>query len=58
MDWVPVGDFAWYDHILTISLLLGNVLARHQNADSCIDSDTLFSALAVVAVRLAVSQQP
>ncbi|EMW3375819.1 5-methyltetrahydropteroyltriglutamate--homocysteine S-methyltransferase [Yersinia enterocolitica] len=42
VDLVPVGDFAWYDHVLTTSLLLGNVLERHQNADGSIDLDTLF----------------
>ncbi|CNF03834.1 5-methyltetrahydropteroyltriglutamate--homocysteine S-methyltransferase [Yersinia nurmii] len=42
VDRVPVGDFAWYDHVLTTSLLLGNVPARHQNADGSIDLDTLF----------------
>ncbi len=42
VDLVPVGDFAWYDHVLTTSLLLGNVPARHQNADGSIDLDTLF----------------
>ncbi|ENZ3708319.1 5-methyltetrahydropteroyltriglutamate--homocysteine S-methyltransferase [Serratia marcescens] len=42
VDLVPVGDFAWYDHVLTTSLLLGNVPARHQNEDGTIDLDTLF----------------
>ncbi|AJI96149.1 5-methyltetrahydropteroyltriglutamate--homocysteine S-methyltransferase [Yersinia ruckeri] len=42
VDLVPVGDFAWYDHVLTTSLLLGNVPARHQNDDGSIDLDTLF----------------
>ncbi|WP_145476798.1 5-methyltetrahydropteroyltriglutamate--homocysteine S-methyltransferase [Yersinia similis] len=42
VDLVPVGDFAWYDHVLTTSLLLGNVSERHQNADGSIDIDTLF----------------
>ncbi|MGM7595803.1 5-methyltetrahydropteroyltriglutamate--homocysteine S-methyltransferase [Yersinia pestis] len=42
VDLVPVGDFAWYDHVLTTSLLLGNVPERHQNADGSIDIDTLF----------------
>ena len=37
-----MGDFAWYDHVLTTSLLLGNVPARHQNKDGSIDIDTLF----------------
>ncbi len=42
VDRVPVGDFAWYDHVLTTSLLLGNVPARHQNKDGSVDLDTLF----------------
>lgn len=42
VDLLPVGDFAWYDHVLTTSLLLGNVPARHQNKDGSIDLDTLF----------------
>lgn len=39
---LPAGDFAWYDHVLTTSLLLGNVPARHQNKDGSVDLDTLF----------------
>lgn len=42
VDVLPVGDFAWYDHVLTTSLLLGNVPARHQNNDGSVDLDTLF----------------
>lgn len=42
IDLLPVGDFAWYDHVLTTSLMLGNVPARHQNGDGTIDIDTLF----------------
>ncbi len=42
VDLVPVGDFAWYDHVLTTSLLLGNVPERHQGADGSVDIDTLF----------------
>ena len=42
VDLLPVGDFAWYDHVLTTSLLLGNVPPRHQNAGGNIDLDTLF----------------
>ncbi|MCL6361812.1 5-methyltetrahydropteroyltriglutamate--homocysteine S-methyltransferase [Pectobacterium polaris] len=42
VDLLPVGDFAWYDHVLTTSLLLGNVPARHQNEDGLVDLDTLF----------------
>lgn len=42
IDLLPVGDFAWYDHVLTTSLLLGNVPQRHQNNDGSVDIDTLF----------------
>ncbi|MFG1175756.1 5-methyltetrahydropteroyltriglutamate--homocysteine S-methyltransferase [Erwiniaceae bacterium CAU 1747] len=42
VDLLPVGDFAWYDHVLTTSLLLGNVPARHQNKAGAVDLDTLF----------------
>lgn len=42
LDYVSVGDFAWYDHVLTTSLMLGNVPPRHQNKDGKIDLDTLF----------------
>ena len=42
IDLLPVGDFAWYDHVLTTSLWLGNVPARHQNKDGSVDIDTLF----------------
>ncbi|MEH2922745.1 5-methyltetrahydropteroyltriglutamate--homocysteine S-methyltransferase [Samsonia erythrinae] len=42
VDLLPVGDFAWYDHVLTTSLLLGNVPTRHQNEDGSVNLDTLF----------------
>lgn len=42
VDLVPVGDFAWYDHVLSTSLLLGNVPERHQNKQGTLDLDTLF----------------
>ncbi|MTC59719.1 5-methyltetrahydropteroyltriglutamate--homocysteine S-methyltransferase [Providencia rustigianii] len=42
VELLPVGDFAWYDQVLTTSLLLGNVPPRHQNEDGSIDLDTLF----------------
>ncbi|EKT53080.1 5-methyltetrahydropteroyltriglutamate--homocysteine S-methyltransferase [Providencia sneebia] len=42
VDLLPVGDFAWYDQVLTTSLLLGNVPPRHRNDDGKIDLDTLF----------------
>lgn len=42
IDLLPVGDFAWYDQVLTTSLLLSNVPPRHQNEDGTVDLDTLF----------------
>ena len=42
VDLLPVGDFAWYDHVLTTSLMVGNVPPRHQNSDGSVDLDTLF----------------
>lgn len=40
IDLLPVGDFARHDHVLTTSLLLGNVPERHR--DGSADIDTLF----------------
>lgn len=40
LSYVTSGDFAWYDHVLTTSLLLGNVPERHQS--DRITLDTLF----------------
>ena len=40
LDFATVGDFAWYDHVLTTSLLLGHVPARHRDGNN--DLDTLF----------------
>ncbi|WP_404339438.1 5-methyltetrahydropteroyltriglutamate--homocysteine S-methyltransferase [Pseudoalteromonas mariniglutinosa] len=42
IELLPVGDFAWYDHVLSTSLLVGAVPARHQTADGNVDIDTLF----------------
>ncbi len=42
VDVLPVGDFAWYDHVLTTSMMLDNIPARHRNADHSVDLDTLF----------------
>ncbi|WP_370548021.1 5-methyltetrahydropteroyltriglutamate--homocysteine S-methyltransferase [Edwardsiella tarda] len=50
VDVLPVGDFAWYDHVLATSLMVGNVPARHRRADGTIDLDTLF--------RIARGQSP
>ncbi|WP_024872207.1 5-methyltetrahydropteroyltriglutamate--homocysteine S-methyltransferase [Tolumonas lignilytica] len=42
IDLIPVGDFAWYDHILATSLMVGNVPARHAELQGEINLDTLF----------------
>ncbi len=42
VDLVPVGDFAWYDHVLSTSLLLGAIPKRHQTANGNVDLDTVF----------------
>jgi 5-methyltetrahydropteroyltriglutamate--homocysteine methyltransferase len=39
---VPVGDFAWYDHILEWTTLLGAVPARFGSSGGAVDLDTLF----------------
>ncbi|WP_086984448.1 5-methyltetrahydropteroyltriglutamate--homocysteine S-methyltransferase [Vibrio aphrogenes] len=41
LSYVTAGDFAWYDHVLTTSLLLGHVPARHSNGGFP-NLDTLF----------------
>ncbi len=40
LSFVAAGDFAWYDHVLTTSRLLGHVPKRHHQGE--IDLDTLF----------------
>lgn len=40
LDFVTAGDFAWYDHVLTTTLLLGHVPKRHRSGFP--DLDTLF----------------
>ncbi len=40
LSFVTAGDFAWYDHLLTTTLLLGHVPKRHRNGFP--DLDTLF----------------
>src|SRR5690554_4258914 len=43
LDYVPVGDFAWYDHVLEWSALLGAVPARFdQSDDEPVSLDTVF----------------
>lgn len=40
LDYVPVGDFAWYDQVLTLSATLDVIPERHRQGDT--DLDTLF----------------
>lgn len=40
LDFVSVGDFAWYDHVLGTSMLLGHLPKRHHKGFP--DLDTLF----------------
>ncbi len=42
VDLLPVGDFAWYDHVLTTSLMLDNVPSRHRQGTGPASLDTLF----------------
>jgi 5-methyltetrahydropteroyltriglutamate--homocysteine methyltransferase len=42
VDLLPVGDFAWYDHVLTTSLMLDNIPQRHRQGEGPADLDTLF----------------
>lgn len=43
LDFIPVGDFAWYDQILEWTCLLGAVPARFEHAATAdVDLDTLF----------------
>lgn len=43
LDLIPTGDFAWYDHVLTMSATLDNIPERHRgDASAPIDLNTLF----------------
>ncbi|URJ25091.1 5-methyltetrahydropteroyltriglutamate--homocysteine S-methyltransferase [Candidatus Blochmannia ocreatus (nom. nud.)] len=43
MDWIPVGDFAWYDHVLSTSLMVNNIPKRHRcDNEKQANLDTLF----------------
>lgn len=41
VEWLPVGDFSYYDHVLDASFLVGNIPARAQ-ADGQSKLDTYF----------------
>ncbi len=42
VEWLPVGDFSWYDQVLDLSLLLGVIPERFQTAGAVSDLDTYF----------------
>ncbi len=42
LDFVPVGDFSWYDHVLDTSMMLGAVPPRFRNDGESINLDTCF----------------
>ena len=42
LDYIPVGDFAWYDHVLNTSTLFGIIPERFQQQSATVDLDTMF----------------
>ncbi|HEB78807.1 MAG TPA: 5-methyltetrahydropteroyltriglutamate--homocysteine S-methyltransferase [Methylothermaceae bacterium] len=42
LDFVPVGDFSWYDHVLDTTALLGAVPPRFGHEGGEVDLDTYF----------------
>lgn len=38
LDFIPTGDFAWYDQVLTLSATLGNIPLRHRKGISAKDA--------------------
>lgn len=42
VDYLSVGDFSWYDHVLSTSMMLGNIPKRFLNYNDKINIDTLF----------------
>ncbi len=42
LNLIPVGDFSWYDHVLTTSALLGVVPERFGSVANNVDLDTYF----------------
>ncbi|QJC31492.1 5-methyltetrahydropteroyltriglutamate--homocysteine S-methyltransferase [Enterobacteriaceae endosymbiont of Donacia tomentosa] len=43
LDLLSVGDFAWYDHVLNTSLMLGNIPLRYSKISNLIDINTMFN---------------
>ncbi|HFD32618.1 MAG TPA: 5-methyltetrahydropteroyltriglutamate--homocysteine S-methyltransferase [Gammaproteobacteria bacterium] len=42
VDWLPVGDFSWYDQVLDLSVTLGVIPERFDAENTGIDLDTYF----------------
>ncbi|BCX89237.1 5-methyltetrahydropteroyltriglutamate--homocysteine methyltransferase [Methylomarinovum tepidoasis] len=42
LDFIPVGDFSWYDHVLDTTALLGAVPPRFEHPGGEVDLDTYF----------------
>lgn len=42
IDYLSVGDFAWYDHVLSTSMMLGNIPNRYFLKDKKLNLDILF----------------
>lgn len=42
IEYISVGDFSWYDHVLTTSMMLGNIPERHHDISNSVDLDCLF----------------
>lgn len=42
LDFITVGDFSWYDHVLDHSILLGVIPERFQEENKKVDLNTLF----------------
>lgn len=55
INYIPVGDFSWYDHVLSTSMMLGNIPERH-NIGKSIDLDCLFRVARGFAPDVAASE--
>ena len=42
LNYLPAGDFAWYDHVLNVSALFGIIPKRFQQNAGEVDLDTIF----------------
>ncbi|MFX3618197.1 MAG: 5-methyltetrahydropteroyltriglutamate--homocysteine S-methyltransferase [Sporolactobacillus sp.] len=43
VDWIPVGDFSFYDHVLDTAVLFGLIPERFQHDSGTVSLDTYFS---------------